>query len=204
MSALASGWAQVRREWQGNPRLRWAVAVAAAIALVYLCLLLLDWRAELHARYQQRTLQLYKVAALAGQDDWLVRADRARALAKGVQAEIPRAASLGLAQAEVQTTVRQLLNAFGGARLSSDPRPPAQVPGQPGLWRIPFTLRGVTGRAQMLEILRRIESAPRLMAVEEFSFSFVQGMPNLTLTAVAYYRIDPAKPAAGGGSDGTR
>ena len=189
MSApLSSRLGAFREEWAGNARLRWGVAAAAAIAFVYLCLLLVDWRRELHAEYQQRTVQVYKMTALAGQQQWLARAQAAQAVEKALQAEIPQAATIGLAQAEVQAMVRQLLNSFG-RKLSSDARPPAEVAGQPGLWRIPVTMRGVTSQGQMLEILRMLENSERLVVVDEFSFSFVQGMPNLSLTLVAYYRI---------------
>ena len=141
-AALPAGTRKIREEWRSNPRLRWGAAIAAAIGFLYLCLVLADWRRELHEEYQQRTLQLYKMTELAGQEQWLGRAQSAQALEKALQAEVPNAATIGLAQAEVQTFVRQLINAFG-RRLSSDARPPAEVTGQPGLWRIPVTLRGV-------------------------------------------------------------
>mgnify|MGYP000169685187 CR=1 FL=1 len=128
--------------------------IVGAIALVYLLLVLVDWRRDLHEQYQQRTLQLYKMSALAGQEQWAVRAEAARNLQKSLQAEIPRANTIGLAQAEVQTMIRQVLNAFG-PKLSSDSRPPLQVRAQPGLWRIPVTIRGQVGQAQLLEILRQ-------------------------------------------------
>ncbi|WP_168191478.1 GspMb/PilO family protein [Thermomonas aquatica] len=182
---------QAREEWQTNPRLRWGVAIVGAIALVYLLLVLVDWRRDLHEQYQQRTLQLYKMSALAGQEQWAVRAEAARNLQKSLQAEIPRANTIGLAQAEVQTMIRQVLNAFG-PKLSSDSRPPLQVRAQPGLWRIPVTIRGQVGQAQLLEILRRIESSDRLVVIDDFLLGFAQGQPNVTLTVVAYYRVGNA------------
>jgi hypothetical protein len=186
-----AGLRQVREEWRSNPRLRLGVAVVAAIGALYLLLVLVDWRRELHAQYQQRTLQLYKMAALAGQEQWSVRAQNAQNLQKSLQAEIPRAASIGLAQAEVQATIRQLLNAFG-PNLASESRPPTQVRAQPGLWRIPVTIRGLVGQAQLMEILRRIEGSDRLVVIDDFQLAFVQGRPNITLTAVAYYRVGAA------------
>jgi hypothetical protein len=183
---------QVREEWRSNPRLRWGVAAVAVIAALYLMLVLADWRRELHLQYQQRTLQLYKMAALAGQEQWSVRAQAAQNLERSLQAEIPRAATIGLAQAEVQATIRQLLNAFGPT-LASDARPPVPVRGRPGLWRIPVTIRGLVGQAQLMEILRRIESSDRLVVIDDFQLAFVQGQPNITLTAVAYYRVGPAQ-----------
>lgn len=183
---------QVRDEWRSNPRLRWGVAAIAVIGFVYLMLVLLDWRRELHAHYQQRTLQMYKMSALAGQEQWSVRAQAAQNLQKSLQAGIPRAATIGLAQAEVQTTIRQLLNAFG-PKLASDAKPPVQVRSQPGLWRVPVTMRGMLSQAQLMEILRRIESSDRLFVIDEFQLAFVQGQPNVTVTAVAYYRVGAAQ-----------
>lgn len=184
---------KIREEWSSNPRLRWGAGIAIAIGFLYLCLVLVDWRRDLHDQYQQRTLQLYKMTALAGQEHWLARAQSAQAVEKALQAEVPNAATIGLAQAEVQTFVRQLINAFG-RKLGSDARPPAEVAGQPGLWRIPVTLRGMVSQAQMMEILRRVEDSDRLMVIDEFSFTFVRGVPNMSMTMVAYYRVGSGAP----------
>ncbi|WP_374606266.1 GspMb/PilO family protein [Thermomonas sp.] len=192
---------KIREEWNGNPRLRWGAGIAIAIGFFYLCLVLADWRRDLHDQYQQRTLQLYKMTELAGQEQWLGRAQSAQALEKALQAEVPNAATIGLAQAEVQTFVRQLINAFG-RKLGSDVRPPAEVAGQPGLWRIPVTLRGVVSQPQMLEMLRRVEDSDRLMVVDEFSFTFVRGVPSMSMTLVAYYRVGSGAPKEA--TDGVR
>ena len=192
---------KIREEWNGNPRLRWGAGIAIAIGFFYLCLVLADWRRDLHDQYQQRTLQLYKMTELAGQEQWLGRAQSAQALEKALQAEVPNAATIGLAQAEVQTFVRQLINAFG-RKLGSDVRPPAEVAGQPGLWRIPVTLRGVVSQPQMLEMLRRVEDSDRLMVVDELSFTFVRGVPSMSMTLVAYYRVGSGAPKEA--TDGVR
>ena len=183
---------QLREQWQGNPRLRWGVSVIVAILALYLILMAWDWRQALHAEYKERTLQLYKVQALVGQDVWLQRAQQADALDKAVQAEIPRASSLGLAQAEVQAWARQAMQAFG-SRLTSEAPAPVQVAGRPGLWRIPVTLRGVTRPALLLELLRLVEDNKRLMVVDNIAFDQTSGQPLLVMTVVAYYRIVPAK-----------
>ena len=196
-AAMASRWRQAREEWRANPRLRWGVAAAAAILFLYVCMLLWDWRNALHEEYQQRTLQLYKMEVLAAQQNWPTRAENARVVEKAVLAEIPDAATIGLAQADVQTTVRQILNAFG-PKMSSDARPVAQVPGRPGIWRVPVALRGPVNLMQLSEILRRIESSERLMTVEDMSITFARNEPNIALTLVAYYRI---RGSAQGGGD---
>ena len=180
--------AQMRTEWSGNPRLRLGTGLIAVIMVVYAMMLLADWRAQLHEQYQQRTLQLYKVQALAGKDEWLLRADSVRALNKALQAEIPSATTIGLAQAEVQTWMRQIMQAFG-PRTSSESHAPAQVPGDPGLWRIPITVRGLMSVQQLQEMLRRIESSDRLTVVDSITITIIRDTPNVSMTAVAYYRV---------------
>lgn len=185
---------QLVAQVQANPRLRWGAIAIVAILLLYLVLVLMDWRAALHQEYQQRTTDLYKMAALAGQDQWLVRAQEARSLRRALEAEIPSATSIGIAQAEVQTTTRQVLTAFGPT-LNSASQSPVQVAGRPGLWRIPVTINGVVQPRLLLEILRRIEGSSKLTVIEQFSLVLQQGRPVLSMVVVAYYRIPSATEA---------
>lgn len=191
----------MRQEWQGNPRLRLGVLVVVAISVLYGCLVLNDWRHALHAQYQQRTLQLYKMSALAGQEHWLSRAQSAKDVEKALQAEIPNATTIGLAQAEVQTMVRQLIDAFG-RKMTTESRPPVAVPGQPGLWRVPVTLRGALSSTQLLEMLRRLEDADRLVVIDESQITFPQGVPTVSLTLSAFYRVGDGKPQGDGNGAG--
>lgn len=200
MSApVRPAWRNVRDEWRANPRLRWGAAVVALILFVYACLVLVDWRRQLHDEYQARTTHLYKMTALAREAHWIERARSARALEKALQAEVPTAATIGLAQAEVQTFARQLASAYG-RRLVSDTRAPAQVPGHPGVWRVPVVVRGTASQTQMLEILRRVEGSDRLMVVDEFSYTGAQEAPTFAITISALYRLGGAsgEPADAG------
>ncbi len=194
---LAERVAQMRTEWSGNPRLRIGVGLVAVILVIYLLMVLADLRTELHAQYQQRTLQLYKVQALAGKDEWLLREENARALNKALQAEIPSATTLGLAQAEAQTWMRQLMQAFG-PKMTSESHAAAQVPGEPGLWRIPITIRGLVTVRQLQEMLRRVESSDRLIVVDNMTIAFIRDTPNVSLTVAAYYRVGKPVEASNG------
>ena len=195
MSVLLSRrFRRVREEWAANPRLRWGAVAIVGIIFVYAVLVLMDWRSSLQETYRERSLQLYKVAALAGQDEWILRADSAKAVQKSLQAEIPAVGSIGLAQADAQSRVRQVLNAFG-PKLSAEARPPAQVAGQPGVWRLPVSIRGPVTQAQLVGILWRIESSDRLMVIDEVTITFVERVPNVAMTTTAYYRV--AAPAGG-------
>jgi hypothetical protein len=189
--------AQVRAEWTGNPRLRLGAGLVVVILVVYALMVLADWRNDLHEQYQQRTLQLYKVQALAGKDEWLLRVENARALDKALQSEIPSAATIGLAQAEVQTWMRQIMQAFG-PKMASESHAPVQVAGEPGLWRIPITIRGLVSVQQLQEILRRIESSDRLTVVDSMTVTMIRDTPNASLTAVAYYRVGKPGEVANG------
>ena len=186
---------RLRDEWQGNMRLRIASGVAALIMGVYLMLVLVDWRRSLHAEYQRESLRLYKTAALAGQASWLARAQQARDLRKALEAQIPSTRTVGLAQAEAQGWVQQLLRAFG-RDLTSQARAPVVLDAAAGIWKIPISVRGSTTPGQYVEMLRRIEGNDRLMVIEQVSIDN-QRKPLIEMTISAYYRVQAPKPASG-------
>ncbi|MDX2299290.1 MAG: hypothetical protein NW204_06155 [Xanthomonadaceae bacterium] len=185
--ALSVALTQVRKEFAENPRLRIGAWAIAAIVVFYLWLVLADWRAQMQKDYAAQSQQLQKIRSLAGQDEWLQRAERARALRDALQAQIPEVATLGLAQASVQTLARNLAAASGNAiRIQAEA--PAPVTGSEGLWRVPVVISGGLGAEQVLQLVRRIESERNLVVIEQATILNRENR-TFSLTVVAFFRV---------------
>lgn len=191
---LAENWKKLREELRANRRLRIGTIAIVGILALYAALVLNDWRRALAEEYRERTLQLYKVAALAGQSQWPNRAQDAASIRRALQARIPPASSTGLAQAEMQTWMNQLLRGFG-QQLTTESEPPTRVDASQGIWKIPMAVRGPLSSRQLLEILSKIEGAERMFVVEKITIDN-QPRPIVNMTVSAYYRIGARGEAA--------
>jgi len=191
---------RMQGEWSSNPRLRIGAWVILAILVLYAFMSLLDWRRTLADEYEAATVRLYKTAALAGQDHWLQRAQDARDLRRALEAQVPSAGTLGLAQAESQSWVQQLLRAYG-RDMSSQANAPVPVDAATGLWKVPITIRGALTPGQFVEMLRRIEGNDRLMVIERLSIDN-QRRPIIDMTITAFYRVRAGGNPTGGSADG--
>lgn len=183
---------RVRAEWSANPRLRWGVGIALMIASLYAALVLNDWRNRLHAEYQQASVRLVKTASLAGQQQWVARAQQARDLRRALEAKVPVSATLGLAQAEAQSWIQELVRAFGGRDMTSQARAPVRVSANGDVWKIPVTIRGGLTSSQYLEMLRRIEGNERLIVVEQVTLDNQRRL-TIDMTISAFYRVGGAE-----------
>lgn len=180
--------AELRRQWAGNRRLRLGVFAIAGILALYLFLVLQDWRAALAQEYGARTEHLYKMRALAGQDEWIERARVMAELREALEAEIPEATTPGLAQASVQGWVRDVVSAYGGDSVLVQPQDAVPVPGRPGLWRVPVAISGPLHPDRYLDLVAGIERRQSLSVIEQ---ARVLNRENKTfsMTVVAYFRI---------------
>lgn len=196
MSAnVAKAIADARREWAGNRRLRFGVLAIAGIVVLYLLLLMQDWRSALANEYTARTEHLYKMKSLAGQEEWLLRAQSTSELRKAMEAELPEVDTAGLAQAQVQGWIRDVATALD-EDVQVETLEPVPVEGRPGLWRVPVSVSGQLDPARYLELLRRIESRNTLSVIEEAAVRN-RANPTFTLTIVSYFRIREAANAPG-------
>lgn len=186
-ATASAAWAGLRKELAGNPRLRLGLWVVAGILGLYLWLLLGDWRAELEREYRAERQRLDKIVSLAGQEQWLARAEAARTLRQALEAEIPRADTLGLAQASVQTWARDLIAVHGDA-LRVQAQTPVRVREGEDLWRIPVTLSGALEPSQVLQLIQRIERQPNLTTIEA-ALILARDNRTFSLSVVAFYRI---------------
>lgn len=187
---LAAVFEQARREWTANRRLRLGGIAIAAILGFYLLLVLRDWQSALQVGYAEHTQRLAKMQALAGQDVWIARAQAAQALRKGLEAEIPEVATLGLAQAGIQTWVRDLNAAFGGS-LQVQNQAPQQVDGQPGVWRVPVTISGPGEPRRVVQLIGQVESRKTLTVIDQATLINRENQ-TFSLTVVSLFRIREA------------
>jgi hypothetical protein len=188
MKRIAAGevWRQIQSELAANARLRVGVLAIAAIVLLYGWLLLLDWRDAAASEYAAQRQRLEKIQALAGQDYWLARATEAAELRAALEAQLPEADTLGLAQASVQSWARDLA-AVHGDQVRIRGETPVKVPGQ-ALWRIPVTISGSLPAGSVLQLIQRIEQHSQLITIEQSSI-LNRANRTFSLTVVAFYRV---------------
>jgi hypothetical protein len=181
---------QARREWAGNRRLRIGGLAIGAILGFYLLLVLRDWQSALQLQYAARTEHLQKMQALAGQDIWIARAQAAQSLRRGLEAEIPEVATLGLAQAGIQTWARDLSASIGG-NLQVQNQAPQQVEGQPGIWRVPVVISGPGDPMQVMNLISQIEGRKSLTVIDQATLVNRENR-TFSLTVVSLFRIREA------------
>ncbi len=182
--------AQARAEFQANARLRWGGLLIAAIMVFYLWLVLADVRAEMQREYVQQVQRLDKITSLAGQDEWLQRAEQARVLRDALQAQIPSVDTLGLAQASVQSLARDLISA-SGKPLRVQAETATEVGRGSGIWRVPVVVSGGMAPAAALQLIQRIENQPNLVVIEQ-AIVINRNEGVLTLTMAAFFRVQEA------------
>ena len=191
----------IRRQWQASQRLRIGVLAIGAILLVWLFLVLQDWRASLAQEYAARTEHLYKMQALAGQDEWIERARSTAEARAALEAELPDAATPGLAQANVQGWVRDLVKVYGEQGVQVQAQDAMPVDGHPGVWRVPVAISGPYRPEKYLDLVAGFEKRGTLSTIEQ---ARVLNRTNKTfsLTVASFFRITPeAAGAQAGGAD---
>lgn len=185
---LQSLFAELRTQVGGNPRLRWGLLAIAGILLFWLWLVLADWRNALVDEYVQSVRQLERIRSLAGQNEWLLRAQAARELRAGLDAQLQRASTLGVAQATAQGFAQSLAQTFpGNIRVQGET--PAEIGRDSGIWRVPVVLSGQLSPAQVLQLIRRVESQPNLVSIEQ-ALILNRQAGSFSLTMAMYFRIE--------------
>ncbi|WP_447585082.1 hypothetical protein [Pseudoxanthomonas mexicana] len=181
--------AQIR----ASPRLQIGLGVITAIVLLWLFLLLGDWRQARIAVLQASNQRLEQTRNLARQKDWAERAEQARQLADTLQAEIPPAASPGLAQAEFQGWLRQLADTQP-ASLRLDVQPPVRLETPADMVRVTATLNGSMAPSQVLQLISRIESRQSLATIPMMTLRSDGLNRSFSLTIQGYYRLQAKEP----------
>lgn len=176
-----------RNELAGNPRLRVGLIVIGALLALYQLAGLSDLRVRMTADYAARQTQLARVQNISKEDGWDRRASEIHAMRAALEAEIPDADSMGLAQATMQGWLRDTVTR-SGVKLSVTMDAPLRVSDTSAYWKIPARISGQMSLAGALELIRLIESRKELMSVESIRLT-TGNQPSVSLEVAGYYRV---------------
>lgn len=182
-------------ELRGNPRLQLGLATIMLILCGWIFLLLGDLRTGLIKDLQDGHERLLQVKQLAGQKAWGQRARDAEALAKALEAEIPPARSMGLAQADFQGWLQKIVDAQG-ANLRIDMQAPVRDEDQPGLVRVSAVISGGLPPRRVLQMIHRIESNTALVTLPALLIRTDGTNQTFSATVQAIYRVPETETGA--------
>lgn len=188
-------WQQARAQWQANPRLQWGAWLIVLILLLWLNLVLGDYRQALIDEYRQLSSQQQDQQSLLQGEDWMGHLQQARTGSQALDQHFGRANSEALARAEVQNRLSKALNSLAINQPKLDvSRAPAR---HEQLQLIPFEVQ-VSGRTQgdmLLKLLENLESGSPLMRISALT---VNNQMNdylyFTLQATVWYHPFGAHP----------
>lgn len=182
-------------EIRDNPRLQLGTGLIGALVLGWFVLVLADWRGEKMEALQQARQRLAQVQELAGQQAWIERADAARRLSATLEAEIPTAASAGLAQAEFQGWLRDIVNAQG-VPLRLDVQAPVRIERPADIVKVTATVSGGLPPGRVMEMIHRIEGRAALSTIPTLTIRSDGLNQTFSLTIQGFYRLPPQGPGA--------
>lgn len=181
-------------EIRRNPRLQLGGVLIVALVVGWLFLVLGDWRQAKLADLAQAHQRLDQVRELAGQEAWLERAEDAASLVRTLEAEIPPVASPGLAQADFQGWLRELVNAQG-ANLRLDVQSPTELDQPADVVRVNATISGGMPPGRVVQLINRIEGRSALTTIPTLIIRSDGANQTFSLTVQGYYRLGSAGAA---------
>lgn len=194
MSRATALWKDLSRQVNENRRLQWALALIVVLLLGFLWQSMNNVRKDAQQVAIDAEVDLRRVRSLQGQDVWLQRAAESEITHKALLAELPETASPGLAQATLQSWLREISAASTGREIRVTVEPAVLLPTHERVLRVNATLNGNVPARQAFNLLHQIESSNHLMVIESVMIrSDLNNIFNLTLNA--YYRLPDSEAA---------
>ena len=181
-------------ELRGNYRLQIGTGLIALLIMGWLLLMLSDLRDKKLGELADARQRLEQTKALAKQGVWMERADTAERLQAVLQAEIPPVASPGLAQADFQGWLREIVDAQG-SQLRLDVQQPVRLEAPEGVVKLSATIAGGLPPSQVVNMIHRIERRTALATLPVLVIRSDGLNRTFSLTVQAFYRL-PAENSA--------
>lgn len=179
---------------RANPRLQAALVLAGMLVVVWIVLVLGDRRDAAIAELADARHRYFEVHRLSGQDVWEARAAEAMQLADALEAEIPPAASAGLAQADFQGWLTPIVN-VQGADVRVEMQPPVRLDApQDDIVRITAVVSGTLDPRRTWAIIHRLEASTSLVTIPVLTVRSDGANQTFSLTVQGFYRVPAASP----------
>jgi hypothetical protein len=181
-------------EWRINLRLRLGVLAIAAIVGGFFIDRLMLYHGSLKKEYIAQLKNQRQYEQLATQNEWLERAQNARALQTKIEASLWQAASPGLAEAAVQSWFTRRLHSLELDSLRIDVGELEKLEQPMALWRVPVAIKAAADRGQIISLLERLELNDKLLAIEQFEAIRSRKRLRINLIVAAYFLPADAQP----------
>ena len=178
-------WLQFQQQTGANPRLRWMLWGILYIFLIYFALSLGEWRAEQQQSIDQAQRTMVKLDQLESQTEWPERWDAEKEVGAQLRQRLWTATSIGLAEADLQNFLRDLINNLNGEDLRMRLAPTeAVIIGGKSLFKVSADLSAMIPVTQADSFMRALAEHPQSLVVERFSYSPQRGSQiNMLITA---------------------
>ena len=183
MSALTDTFERYRAELAENTRLRVGLWAVLALVLFYAVLLQADRVDAAYEEYAVEADRLARIEATLTSGDWQEWLRTEQAANTELAAQLWRADTSGLAQANVQAALGEIM---AGLRLRNPrirPGVSQAVPDAPGIWRVQLQLSASYRRGIELEVLHRVATYPRRLVVDRLDLNRSNDRIRLILSA---------------------
>ncbi|MGB3394181.1 MAG: hypothetical protein WA956_06555 [Stenotrophomonas sp.] len=189
MKTLETQIQSLKRQTEASPWLKWAGLAITILLASFMVQGLEGWRVKQQKTAIDAEQNLKRILALKGQDAWLERETNARQLRDALWAQLPKVATTGMAQAALQSWLRNITSGFESRQnVTIRVNRSGPVEGMPGVIRVNAALNGALSPRQSLGLLRQIENSPNLIVVETLTLQS-DDSNTLHLTVNAYYQV---------------
>ncbi|MBD9369573.1 hypothetical protein [Xanthomonas sp. XNM01] len=142
LEQLRGQWAGAKRQWADNRRLRLAVMVIVVFAGLHVLMALNDLRLDAMEQYDKDLQLRERLQLVAGQPEWVERAEQAEAELAMLHRQILQVSSAGQAQAEARAWLSEFAASIGLAETSIKVENVLDVPGRDELRQVLARLDG--------------------------------------------------------------
>lgn len=184
---LLPQWLQFQQQINVNQRLRWMLWGILYIFLIYFALSLGEWRAEKAQSINQLQRTATKLDQLESQTEWPQRWDAEKAASAQLAKRLWKAKTPGLAEADLQNYLRELINKHNGDGLHLRLAPTETVVlGGETIFKVSADVSASISSNQINELMRVMAQNPQVLLIERFDYS-PQRSGQLNLLVIGYF-----------------